>query len=105
MIPLVHFPSDRVGLTWCGLPFSSPGGDDLSGVDRNGLPYSTNLSEVTCPGCNANEPVYPEPQTEESPEVTLARLALEVDTRMLPPAKWKALRNAAEAVLARTGRA
>jgi hypothetical protein len=41
----------------------------------------------------------------EPPEVTLARIALEVDTRMLPPAKWKALREAAEAVLAKARRA
>lgn len=40
----------------------------------------------------------------DPPELTLARLALQVDTRMLPPAKWKAMRDAAEAVIAKTGR-
>ena len=49
--------------------------------------------------------VRPVEQTSEPLEVVLARLALEVDTRMLPPAKWKALRDAAEAVLAKNGAA
>lgn len=102
---LVHFPSDRVGLTWCGLPFASPGGNALKGVDRNGLAYSTDMADVTCPGCDTDEPVYPGLPAEDPPEVTLARLVLEVDSRALPPAKWKALRDAAEAVLAKAGRA
>lgn len=99
----VHFPSDRFGLTWCGLPFASPGGSGLSGVDRNGLRFSTAMADITCPACASGDPVYPEQPADEEPEVVLARLALQVDTRMLPPAKWKALREVAELVLARRG--
>ena len=93
----VHFPSGQVGFTWCGLPFASPAGNALKGTDQNGLHYSTDMADITCPGCDEPAPV---PPREDPPEVKLAVLALEVDTRTLPPAKWKALRAAAEEVLA-----
>jgi hypothetical protein len=60
--PLVHFPSDHVGLTWCGLAIDIPRGapiTDDAQQSADGLLFATNMPIVTCPGCDAAEPVYP----------------------------------------------
>lgn len=88
---LVHFPSDRVGLTWCGLPFDpSEGGTFVDySTDKRGLRFSTDMRLVTCPACDTEAPVYPHDLAPS--EVALAKILAAVEEYDATAAPWRNL--------------
>ena len=72
----VHFPSARVGFTWCGVPLDiapDVGITDGAQADCNGVLFATNMPVVTCSGCASGEMVEAESSLTPS-KVALAKV-------------------------------